>query len=381
MHASAQAPRRVLLALGTSGPGGAEQMLLQLACALRERGAAPALATFAPGWMTERAQRLGLPVWIAPQRRGSDPLWIARFAGRLRREGIELLHTHEFEMNVYGAAAAWLARVPSLATLHGLEWGLARRRHLLAYRALYRDPSRLVAVSHDLARSVAPRLGRAAESFPVVHNGIPLPALPPAAERAALRAAARAELGLPQAGPLLVAVGNLYPVKDHATLVRALPALAQARLAIAGRGQEEEPLRRLAAELGVADRLHLLGLRDDVERVLRAADVFVQPSRSEGLPLAVLEAMAAALPIVATRVGGVGEAVIDGQSGLLVPPEDPSALAGAVGRILGSADRGAGFGREARARAEREFSLEAMARRYAELYAALCGAPAARAHS
>ena len=152
----------------------------------------------------------------------------------------------------------------------------------------------------------------------------------------------------------MVAVGNLYPVKDHATLLRALARLPAARVAIAGRGDQEEPLRRLAAELGLSDRVHLLGLRDDVETVFAAADVFVQPSLSEGLPLAVLEAMANGLPVVATRVGGIPEAVVDGKTGLLVPPGDPAALAAALAAVLDADDRGACDGRcRARARCKR----------------------------
>ncbi len=122
-------PRRIALGLGTSGPGGAEQLVLQLASALREQGATPVIATLQPGWMTERAQRSGFPVWIEPQRRGPDPGWVLRLARRLRRERIDLLHSHEFEMNAYGGAAAALARVPNVATLHGSVWGVERFRH------------------------------------------------------------------------------------------------------------------------------------------------------------------------------------------------------------------------------------------------------------
>jgi glycosyltransferase involved in cell wall biosynthesis len=167
---------------------------------------------------------------------------------------------------------------------------------------------------------------------------------------------------------LLVAIGNLYPVKDHASLIRAVATLPGVQLAIAGRGQEEDALRRLSAELGTADRVHLLGLRDDVERILEAADVFVQPSRSEGLPLSILEAMAAELPIVATRVGGVAEAILDGQTGHLIEPGEPAALADAMRKILESPDRGAALAAAARRRAEECFSVERMADGYVELY-------------
>jgi glycosyltransferase involved in cell wall biosynthesis len=183
------------------------------------------------------------------------------------------------------------------------------------------------------------------------------------------RAEARSALGLPADGALLVAVGNLYPVKDHATLLRAAARLDGARVAIAGRGGEEANLRRLAEELGLAPRLHLLGVRDDVERVLAAADVFVQCSRSEGLPLSLLEAMAASRPVVVTRVGGMPDAVLDGEAGCVVPPGDPAALAAAIAQLLADRDRAAALGRAARARAEAEFSVEAMLERYRALYA------------
>ena len=359
-------PRRVLLAIESSGPGGAENVVLRLAEAMRSKGDEPIVATLRPGWMTGRAEEAGLSVWIMPQRPGLDPAWIARFARRLRRERIDVLHSHEFAMNVFGGAAALLARVPALSTIHGRSWIAEKPRRVLAYRALRRLGIPIVAVSEDLAGFLAERFGLPRTALSVVHNGIPVPPLPDADGRAASRAA----LGVPADGPLLVAVGNLYPVKDHATLLRAASSLDGARVAIAGRGDEEARLRALAEELGMSDRLHLLGLRDDVETVLAAGDVFVQPSRSEGLPLAVLEAMGAARPVVASRVGGIGEAVRDGETGYLVPPADPARLADALRRVLEAPDSGAGLGARGRARVEAEFSIDAMADRYRELYRA-----------
>jgi glycosyltransferase involved in cell wall biosynthesis len=370
--------RRVVLALESSGPGGAEQMLLHLAAALRRAGEIPILATLRPGWMTERAAAAGIPCWIVPQRAGLDLAWIVRFARRLRRERVAVLHTHEFAMNIFGGVAALLARVPALSTLHGRHWVTARPRRARAYRWLHRLGIPVVAVADDLADFLAAGLGLARGEIEVVPNGIPVPALPGPAERAARRQAAREALGVPAGGRLAVCVGNLYPVKDHATLLRALPALPGLRLAIAGRGPEERPLRALATGLGVAERVHLLGLRDDVERVLAAADVFVHPSRSEGLSLAILEAMAAALPVVATAVGGTTHAVEDGATGLLVPPGDPGALARALASLFDRSDAGASLGAAGHERCRAAFSVEAMARRYCALYDA---AVARRTHA
>lgn len=360
--------RRVVLALESSGPGGAENMVLRLAEGLRGAGEEPIVATLRPGWMTERAEAAGLPVWIVPQRPGLDLGWVPAFAWRLRRERVDVLHSHEFMMNVYGGAAARLAGVASVATVHGHQWATGKPRRALAYRMLRRLGLRLVAVSADLAGFLSTGLGLPRSALAVVPNGIPLPRLPDPSRAAELRAAARAELGLPPDGALAVAVGNLYPVKGHGTLVAALAEAPGVRAAIAGRGEEESRLREEARRLGVSGRLHLLGLRDDVDRVLRAADVFVHPSRLEGLPLAILEAMAAALPVVASRVGGIPEAVIDGETGVLVPPGEPGTLAEALRSVLLVPGRAAALGAAGRARAERHFSIEAMISAYRSLY-------------
>jgi glycosyltransferase involved in cell wall biosynthesis len=368
---------RIVLAIESSGPGGAETVVLRLAEELRDIGHAPVVATLRQGWMTERAAALGLPVWIVPQRSGLDALWVPRFAARLRRERIDLVHTHEFVMNIYAGAAARLVGLPTLATIHGRHWVADQPRRGAAYRLLRRLGLRVVAVSHDLAKFLAPGLGIPLSAITVVHNGIPIPPSSAGPDRGAKQRDARASIGLPWPDPLLVAVGNLYAVKDHANLLRAAATLPDVHVAIAGRGDQEAPLRRLADELGISPRVHLLGLRQDVDRVLLAADVFVQPSRSEGLPLAVLEAMAAALPVVATNVGGVGEAVVDGETGILVPPGDSPALAAAARAVLAMPDRGAGLGQFGRKRAIRDFSVREMVDRYCALYRARGALPTA----
>src|SRR5262249_27150936 len=149
--------------------------------------------------------------------------------------------------------------LPTLATVHGHHWAAAQPRRVAAYRVLRGAGMGLVAVSDELAAFLAERLRLPRSAIDVVANGIPIHPLERDAEA---RARARAALGLPLDGPLVVAVGNLYAVKDHATLIRAVAALRGCRVAIAGRGEEAERLRKLAAELGAEDRVHLLGLRD-----------------------------------------------------------------------------------------------------------------------
>lgn len=370
--------QRVVLAIESSGPGGAEHIVLRLADELRRAGAEPIVATLRSGWMTHRAESVGLPVWVVPQRRGLDLGWVLRFAARLRREQIDIFHAHESTMSLFGGAAALIAGVRALSTLHGRHRISKKRSKLFSYRVLRSLGVQIVAVSHDLARFLAGELRLEPAALHVIHNGVPLPTRPPREERHVRASAARNHLSIPDDGALVVAVGNLYPVKDHATLLRAVARVPGTRLAIAGRGEQESRLRQLAHELDVTDRLYLLGLRDDVERVLEAADLFVQPSRSEGLPLAILEAMAAGLPVVATAVGGIGEAVEDEKTGHLVPPGDPDALADAVTRVLFSKDRGETLGEAGRVRVEEEFSVSAMAARYRDLYQGRTGSPRRR---
>jgi glycosyltransferase involved in cell wall biosynthesis len=186
----------------------------------------------------------------------------------------------------------------------------------------------------------------------------------------------RRELQLVDGELLIVSVGNLYPVKGHAFLLQALSELARSsdvpswRLALAGRGSEAEHLAQLANRAGLDHRVHFLGFRADVPDILAAADVWVMPSLSEGLPLALLEAMFAGKAIAASAVGGIPEAVASEEHGLLVPPQDPAALTAVLARLLRSRELRAALGAAARQRAMQEFSVTHMADAYERLYGA-----------
>jgi L-malate glycosyltransferase len=221
-------------------------------------------------------------------------------------------------------------------------------------------------VSESLRRHFAEGLGVSGDDWHVIPNGIP--------ERHGERMPLRRELGVRDDELLITCVGNLYPVKGHDVLLAALAQLPPElpwRLAIAGRPEDAEPgLRATIAERGWERRAHLLGSRRDVPDVLAAADVFCHPSRAEALPLAVLEAMFAARPIVASSVGGIPEVVREGVDGLLVPPEDPAALAAALRRALEGAPFRASLGAHARERALARYSLDEMTNAYERLYRA-----------
>jgi glycosyltransferase involved in cell wall biosynthesis len=349
----------------TDGPGGAERVVATLAAALQARGY-PVLAMLPAGhegWLGAMLHQCNIPV---ERYELTSPLSLAcvrRLSSVMRRHNVAVAHSHEFTMAVYGAAAARLAGAAHVITMHGSDYCTRTRRRRLAMRVAARLSGPLACVSTALRVRLEQALslpGRCA----VVPNGIA-----PAAPR---RITLRAELGLDAAQPLLLSVGNLYPVKGHAVLIEALARLdgnaRRAHLAIAGRGSLREPLEQRARDLGVASRVHWLGLRDDIPDLLAAANLFVLPSLSEGLPMALLEAMFAGASIVASDVGDVRIALEDGNAGILVPAGDATALAGALQGALDNPAAAMVLGVRARARARDAYHASTMTDRYLAMY-------------
>lgn len=350
----------------TDGPGGAERVLSLLATELQSAGATS--VAFLPvrreGWLEAELAPAGVTVEYVPLTRPFSPGYARALAAAFRRHRIELAHSHEFTMAFYGAWAARRAGIPHVITMHGSRYYAGRWRRRLALRAAVATSAGVAAVSRALAASLCSDLWLRHDRITVVPNGVRSPN--------GITAGLRAELGLGPADRLLLAVGNLYPVKGHHDLVVALAQLAARHptlhAAIAGRGAVEPLLRQEAAARGVTHRLHLLGLRGDIGNLLASADVFVLPSHSEGLPLALLEAMFTARPIVATRVGEVPAVLAEGNAGLLVDPGSPDQLTLAIDRLLGDPSLARALGARARARAEAEFHVSRMVARYADLY-------------
>jgi glycosyltransferase involved in cell wall biosynthesis len=354
----------IALMLESDGPGGAEHMLLHLAEELRRRGhdVVPVGPAQGRGWLAAQFRDRGFDPATFALRRPIDPACVTGLAELFRQRRVDLAHSHEFTMAVYGAAAARRTGIPHLITMHGGTAWSARWRRRIAMRWATRASSGTVAVSVPTRLQLERILG-ASRRIEVVSNGVP--------RRAGNRDRLRRELDVGDKEPLIVAVGNLYPVKGHATLLRALagPGTGQPwKLAIAGQGDEAERLRALAVEIGVDDRVHLLGYRADIPDILAAADIFAMPSLSEGLPLALLEAMFGGRAIVASRVGGIPDALKDGHEGLLVPAGDEEALGTALQRLLSNPAMRTALGAGARRRAEAEFTVGRMTDQYECLY-------------
>ena len=363
-------PLSIALMLESDGPGGAERMVLQLAEELRRRGHAvwPVGPAHGCGWLAAQFRERGFEPETFSLRRPIDFGCLQGIVDVLRRRRVDVVHSHEFTMAVYGAAAARLVKRPHIVTMHGGQSFAARWRRRAALRWAFRRSHRVVAVSGATRTALADVLRLPAQTIEVIPNGVRL--------QPGARDVLRRELGMTPAEQLIVAVGNLYPVKGHIVLLRALAELGTMqngrswRAAIVGRGEEEASLRAFAMQSGFADRLHLLGYREDVGDILAAADIFVMPSLSEGLPLALIEAMLAGKAIVASEVGGIPEVVTPGEHALLVPPGHHGQLAAALRQLLDDSEYRGQLGRAAERRAGTTLTAESMTDAYERMFAA-----------
>jgi len=346
---------RIVHVRSAQGLYGAERSLLALAAAteapfeplvvsLVRPGREDALGT-AAARQGMRATRVEAPGRLSPSALG--PLV------RVARGG--LLHAHDYKALVLALAAGAVTRAPVVATFHG-DTGHLRRVAL--YERLARWAARFTRAVAATSEPLADRIRAAAARTPVhvIPNGIPVGPLP----TAAARASAREALGLPAGVPVVAFVGRLSPEKAPEVLLRAVRG-TRLRLLVAGEG----PLRAALESEAEPAQVRFLGFLPDVAPVLAAADVLALPSRTEGLPMAALEAMAAGLPVVASAVGSLPEVLADG-AGILVPPGDVSALRLALEQ-LSLPDARAGVAAEARRRVESRYAVTTMARRYREL--------------
>lgn len=360
--------------IGSFGVGGGERVALDLASGQQREGVEVlALSLEEPpgGAMAAEYGARGVEiVRVHKKARGAlsgvDPSLWWRLSTEFVRRGINIVHTHNPLPLIYGAPASFFARAGCVHTKHGANAMPAKRRVLARAAARFCDA--YVAVSQTTAQQAARDRDVAAGKLLTIENGIDLSRFAPSAEA---RAAARAALGLPADAFVVGTVGRLVREKNQAALVRAMaPLLSPAlRLVIAGDGEERAKVADAVAALGDRARfVSLLGARGDTPIVYAALDLFALSSDSEGLPLVIIEAMASALPVVSTAVGGIPAAVVEGVTGTLVPAGDVGALSARIGDLAASPALGVRWGTEGRRRALSRYSAERMVDDYFAVY-------------
>jgi glycosyltransferase involved in cell wall biosynthesis len=371
---SASGPIRVCLLNSAGDVGGGEKHFLNIAEGLTPRGFRFSFVCPYPGRFSRTLTARGWPVHVVDLTRRFSLRSLRALCDLLRAERAQIFHTQGARASFSGRLAARLAKTPVVVStiqnsLFDYDISSARRFvYLTLERLSSRWADRIICVSEALAADVIGRYGISPEKVEVIPNAIDPddfhPSRPPEE--------VRAKLGLSVTEPVVALVGRMTEQKGHVYLLRALPALVSRhpdlRLLIVGDGPLRPTLEAEARALGVHDRCHFVGVREDVADLLAASNVVAVPSLSEGLPYVILEAMAVARPVVASRVSGNPEVVADGKSGILVPPRDVEALAAALDRVLSDPRFGSALGAEGRRRVESEFSLERMLDRIEMVY-------------
>ena len=358
---------KVLHVQRIGGIGGSERHMLELLPALRERGIDARFLGLddtgaAPEPFYVALADRDVPFERLPCPRDVDPLLARRLVRAIRSKGPDIVHTHLVHADVYGAVAAARARAVLVSTKHNDDpFRSGKGRHL--ERLLTRRAALVICITEALARFNRDVVGLPGEKLRVVHYGLdapPEPWGPPGGP------------DLAPGTPVLVAVSRLVEQKGIDVAVDALALVRErhpaAHLVVLGEGPLRSELTELAARRGVADAVSLPGRVGDVAWWLRRANVVVHPARWEGFGLALLEAMLCERPIVATKVSSIPEIVVDPETGLLVAPDDPGALAEAVTTLLDDPARAAEMGEAGGAWARTEFSVARMAGRTAVLY-------------
>lgn len=354
--------------------GGAEVLAARLARQLRDRYAFVFACLDGLGTLGRELREEGFTVEVFGRREGFDVQCVRRLAAFAREQRADVIHAHQYTPFFYSRAPGWIGRRPPvLFTEHGrFHPDLPNRKRMVFNRLFLRGCDRVVAVGKAVKRALVANEGIPPARIDVIYNGVRLDDFLPSA---AHRAAVRSELGIDPAAPVAIQVARLDYLKDHGTALRTAAKVREKlpgfQLILVGEGPERPKIEAQIADLGLAGTVRMLGLRTDIPRLLAAADVFLLTSISEGIPVTLIEAMGAELPVVSTDVGGVGEVVAGQETGLLVVGGDSQRLSEATLELLCDPDRRRALGQAARRRAVELFAEAAMHRQYASVYEAL----------
>jgi glycosyltransferase involved in cell wall biosynthesis len=358
--------------------GGLERVVLDLVREGKAIGQQPSVVCIErPGTLAPQVEAMGAAVYCVNKAPGLRPGLLRPLKKLFGQVRPDVVHTHQIGALLYAGPAARRVGVPVVVhTEHGKHFGTFRRRLLGRLAGTY--ARRCFCVSRDIAAEVERGGVFPAAKIRELPNGIDTSKFAWLTDADA--AEARASLSIPAAAPLVGTVGRLNPVKRQDVLIRGFADLAhrlpEARLVLVGDGPLLSELRDLAAELRVGDKVHFAGYQSQPERFMAAMDVFALTSESEGMPLSVLEAWAAGLPVVGSRVGGLPQLIEEGATGHLFPFPDHLALANVLFELLTHRDRARAMGAAGRERVDSLFSARRMTTDYAAHYADILAARA-----
>lgn len=370
---------RVLFVIDELDIGGTEQQILELVRRIDRDRFEPHVCCFRYGRKAKEIASFGVPVHHEPKRMKADPGLILRLASLMRRERFDIVQTYLWTANTWGRLAARLAGIPIVvASERNVDiWEETYKR--VIGRWLARSTDCIIANSEAVRTYLLDRGGLPADKVITIYNGVNFERFHAPCDPAVRRQ----EIGVPDDCVLAGVVARVEPAKDHGTLLQAMSLIRerapQLHLAVVGGGSEEERLRRMTRDLGIADRVHFTGFRTDAAEWLQSLDFSVLSSVKEGLSNSVIESMAAGRAIAATEVGGNGEVIVPEETGLLVPARDTTSLANALARLAESPELRERFGAAGQKRVESVFAVAPMVAHTERLYRSLAERMAAAA--
>ena len=366
-------PIRVLHFIDSLKYGGAETLLFELTSRLDAYGFHPTVFYCEPGPLVEDFVNQKIPVTHLPWLARVDPLLLVRMVKVIRKERPQIVHTHLFKSDFHGRFAARIAGVPVLvSTLHNCNAWAQNPLFGLTYGFTARFTDKIIAVADEVRDYAIRYLRIPPQKLLTISNAVSIERFE-GKSREGL--AVRKEFNISPDTPLLGIVGRLEPQKNHENFLRAAQRIHEynqnVRFLIVGDGSLRDQLVALTKALGLQDAVIFCGLRKDIPAVMAALDVLVISSHYEGLPVALLEAMAAGRPIVSTAVNGVPSVVEDGESGILVEPSNSNALADACLRLIDNPDLRRKMGQNGHERIQSRYSMTAMTEKTVALYSNL----------
>jgi glycosyltransferase involved in cell wall biosynthesis len=364
-------PTRVVYLAHTFAVGGAEEMVLNLVRHLPAEYEPAVVCIHDPGSIGAEIKRTGIAfdsLRLTPGlRRPFDLIRLQRF---LEERQPDIVHTFLLTASLYGRFAAMMARVPVVIGTEVNIYGRKRLPHRLAEQWLMRRTDAVVASAESVRDFYLEQIKGDPSKVAVIYNAVDWSQL----QTTMPADAWRAEIGIPAGVPVAGIIARLTEQKAHGVLfdaIAARPELAALHLLVVGDGELRDELKRRAEQLGLSPRIHFAGARRDLGNVLAAIDVFVMPSLWEGLPLSLVLAMGAGLPVIASRVAGIPEVVHHGVSGLLVAPGNTTELSEALVRVIADATTRESLGRQARAFVRPRFGMDGYIAAMTSLYARL----------
>jgi sugar transferase (PEP-CTERM/EpsH1 system associated) len=347
--------------------GGLEKLTIDLASRLNDIGCNSIICCLESGGeLAETAKNKGVKIISCDKRHGIDVSAIWKLYRILKKNRIEAVHTHNMAPLIYGTISARLAGIPVVInTRHGPD---DKAKNRSVYRLIWSMNDSIIAVSEDVKRQLLSNNQIGDDRIKVIHNGIDLDKC---IKNTDIKAKRRS-LGINNESLVIGATSRLCEKKDQMTLLNAFSLVEKkvnnAILVFVGDGPLRVSLEQHSIRLGMRNKVLFLGFMEDVETIVQVFDVFALSSLAEGVSLCILEAMAAGKPVVATKIGGNPEVVVDGETGILVPPKDASVMADAIIKLLNDAELRERMGAAGRRRVEEKFSLDRMVREYESIY-------------